>query len=141
MRRSRISQEEGSGTVYALAVLLAILTVALLLGGLARSQAAAARARSAADLAALSAARALTAPASGLEPCAVAATVAQAQGARTVSCWDDGEDVELVVSVPVRVLGARREAQARSRAGPVSSAPRDRPPVPQGRRPGAAGAG
>ncbi|WP_306342209.1 Rv3654c family TadE-like protein, partial [Microbacterium sp. C448] len=77
---------------------------------------AARRAAGAADNAAIAAADTVSGALPG-EPCARAAEVAEASGARLVSC--DTEDLDAIVSV--RVSFAGMAAVARARAGP----PRD----------------
>ncbi|HEX4688635.1 MAG TPA: Rv3654c family TadE-like protein [Nocardioides sp.] len=74
-------------------------------------------AQSAADLAALAAARGL---ASGGDGCAVARTVAAANGARITACVAAGRVVDVEVEVPgPRWLGQSADLAARSRAGPA----------------------
>lgn len=109
--------ERGSGSV----LMLGVVAVAVLLFGaaatLASAQQASARARTAADLAALAAAGAV-ARAESTAACAAASQVAAANGAALVRCSDLGAgDFEVVVTVRPRsrVLGP---ATARSRAGP-----------------------
>ena len=80
------------------------------------------RAAAGADLAALAAAgRALQ----GASPaCAVAQDVAQAQGARLISCRMLGETSDVVVEVrPHGRLGLLAAARARARAGPAGAVP------------------
>lgn len=116
---SRSGGERGSGSVWvaALAGVLALVGgAAVLVGaaGVARH-----RAESAADLAALGAAR--SAVMGDPAACAVARSVAGRNGARVTGCrLRPGGVVEVTVSVPVRLGGlGTREATARARAGPV----------------------
>lgn len=104
----------------ALGIIGVLVSVALVVAALIQAQGAAGRARSAADLAALGGATALTSVFAPGDPCAVAQRVARANGASVEACVVDGEDVTVTVSVPVRVLGVARQAYAASRAGPVN---------------------
>ena len=85
------------------------------------SQAAAGRARLAADLAALGGATALNSITAPADPCAVAGGVARANGAVLGSCAVTGEDVVVEAVVRVQVLGMDRTATAAARAGPVDA--------------------
>lgn len=107
------SGERGSGTVVALAVVGA--TVSLTAGMLTVGGAVAAqrRATAAADLSALAAADVAVGRMPG-EPCETAETVAAANGAHTASCVSD--DVVVTVTVTVDYLGL--SARASARAGP-----------------------
>lgn len=116
---SRPDGERGSGSVWVAAVagVLAVVGGATVLVGAAAV--ARHRAESAADLAALAAAR--SAVIGDPAACAVAARVAGRNGARITGCRVlTGAVVEVTVSVPVRLGGlGRREAIARARAGPA----------------------
>lgn len=118
-RRAPWREEDGSATAYVLGIILAVAVVAVLVAGLIQAHSASGRARAAADLAALGAARAWTDPLADAEPCAVAERVATADGARLTACRIDGQDVEVAVSVSVHLLGVDRHALAQARAGPV----------------------
>jgi secretion/DNA translocation related TadE-like protein len=75
------------------------------------------RAQAAADLAALAGAGAL---ARGVDPCASAAAVAEANDATLTACTVAGAQVRLVVTVAgPRGLGQTGDLTARARAGPV----------------------
>ncbi|NDR53304.1 Rv3654c family TadE-like protein [Actinomyces sp. 565] len=113
-------RERGSGTVMVLGIIAVALCLALGAAGLIQAQAAAGRARSAADLAALAGATALSSVLAPADPCATAQRVAQANGAELGTCEIDGEDVTVMVTVPTRVLGIPRRAGAAARAGPVN---------------------
>ena len=115
----RRGAERGAGTVMALAIIAVLLVLAVGVVGLIQAQAAAGRARLAADLAALGGATALSSLVAPGDPCAVAGTVAQANGATLTGCTVDGEDVTVHVAVGVRVLGVGRTAAASARAGPA----------------------
>lgn len=123
LRRCWSTDERGSGTVMALAVIAVVLSLGLGAIGLIQAQGASGRARSAADLAALAGATALSSVISPGDPCATAGRVAQANGARLTSCRISGEDVSVDVVVPVSVLGLARQAGASARAGPVNPLP------------------
>ena len=116
---SRAGGERGSGSVWvaALAGVLALVGGATVLVGAAAV--ARHRAESAADLAALAAAR--SAVIGDPVACAVAQRVADRNGARITGCRvRPGTVVEVTVSVPVRLGGiGTREATARARAGPA----------------------
>lgn len=114
-----VRSERGSGTVLMTAVIAALLVVALGVSSLMGAQSAAGRARSAADLAALGGATALTSVVAPGDPCAVAERVARADGGSLRSCEVEGEDVTVEVGVEVRVLGVGRVAVGVARAGPV----------------------
>lgn len=110
------SADRGNATVLAAiggAALLAVLIVALQIGGavIARH-----RAESAADLAVLAgAADLLSGNGSG---CDTAGSVAAANGATMVSCAPDGDDLLVAVSLPIRWGPVDAAAGARARAGP-----------------------
>jgi secretion/DNA translocation related TadE-like protein len=126
------SQDVGSATVWLLigCVLLCATTVGLLQVGAA--MVARHRAAAAADLAALAAARVLasagsiatTAAAVDTSPCAAAALVAGAQGARLTACVTQGDVVEVVTEVrPPALLIGLPPARARARSGPTTEGP------------------
>lgn len=102
-------------TVVAVAVSLALALVALTRVAEARGIA-----QAAADLGALAAAESAQRP-GAVDPCAVAAAVVRANGARTDRCVQDpGGEVLLQTSVPVTPLaGWHATATATARAGPV----------------------
>lgn len=117
--RAGAASESGSGTVLALGVIAVLLALAVGLTGLVQAQAAAGRARLAADLAALGGATALSSILAPADPCTVAHQVAGANGAQVESCQIEGEDVVVQVSVSTSVLGLPRSARGAARAGPV----------------------
>lgn len=110
--------ERGSGTVLLLAVILvlAVITVASVAVG--SAVVARHRAMSGADLAALAAADAVAR--ADPDPCGDAARVAHRQSVALVSCSTTGLVADVVVAVPVQVLGVTTRASMRSRAGPVA---------------------
>lgn len=101
-------------TAFAVAAILAVAVAVLLVG---RAAVAAHSARSASDLSALAGAHALR---EGENACAVATSVAAANGAAVGVCTIDGDDVVIraEVAVDLGVLGTRT-ASAIARAGPV----------------------
>ena len=114
LRRARASQR-GSATVLAVAMLVLLgvaAAVAVGLGGLlvAKRQAAAA-----ADLAALAGAAALQ---RGEVGCDAAEATATANHAQVVTCRQDGDVVDLEVSVLASSLPGIEVVSARARAGP-----------------------
>ncbi len=117
---ARGRREEGSATVLLLAGMLAAGAVCALWVSGARAGFARQRAETAADLAALAAARAHapgTALASGTtaaQPCRAAADVAARNGGQLVSCAFAGEDVLVTVRVDGPV-----SATVTAKAGPV----------------------
>ena len=112
--------ERGSGTVYALGVIAVLLAAAVGIAGLIQAQSATGRARSAADLAAISGATVLS---SVVAPCAMAQRVAAANGASMSACSVAGEDVTVSVTISTTILGLPRRATAEARAGPVDAPP------------------
>ena len=120
-RRPADEGERGSGTVLVLGVIGVLLALAVGVVALIQAQAAAGRARLAADLAALGGATALNSITAPADPCAVAGGVARANGAALSSCAVTGEDVVVEVGVRVQVLGVGRTATAAARAGPVDA--------------------
>jgi secretion/DNA translocation related TadE-like protein len=119
--------DRGSGTVLALGLVGVVLTLGFFLVALGGAQTAHARARSAADLAALAGANALR---YGEDGCAVAAATAGRDGAVLDDCADEGGGV-LQVAVHHDVGGSTGRvtawlgdgrARAVARAGPRSAA-------------------
>lgn len=116
-RPSLAADERGVATVVAALMVAMIFTVTIggaLIGG---AVVARHRAQSAADLAALAAARRV--PAGSAIACAEARAVAGAMGAQLRACHIDELDVVVAVAVPVGGrIGA--EARAAARAGPAT---------------------
>lgn len=111
--------EEGSGTVLALTIIVALLVVTVVIAGLIGVVSANRRASAAADLSALAAADAYRGLTEG-DPCAVAADLAERHGAHLESCTfpDRPETVEVTVAVPVAgPMGVLGPARVRARAG------------------------
>ena len=119
------SSQLGSASVLmagVLGIVVALSSAALVIAGYAVGYR---RARTAADLTALSAAAAFQ---QGRDPCAQAALTARQNGAREESCNRVGDAVEFVVTVRVSVVSGMRfphlprTVAAEAHAGPVSSA-------------------
>lgn len=123
--------DRGSGTVLVLGVVAVVVLVTGMLGVLAASFLAHARAQAAADLAALAGAERLqrqsvfpdaaepaSAPAG--DPCLLAAAVAERNGGRSTGCETGapGTAESGTVTVQVAVDGPAGVARARARAGP-----------------------
>ena len=111
--------EEGSGTVLALTIIVALLVVTVVIAGLIGVVSANRRASATADLSALAAADAYRGLTEG-DPCAVAADLAERHGAHLESCTfpDRPETVEVTVAVPVAgPMGMLGPARVRARAG------------------------
>ncbi|KAB7789949.1 TadE-like protein [Bifidobacterium leontopitheci] len=109
--------DEGSGTMAGVMLIMlagVLITVAAAAGHLLLCQA---RARSASDLAALSAAQSYWAGTTD-DPCAVAVRVAAYGTASLERCTVDGDDVSVTVSMATKVPVASRVSRS-SRAGPV----------------------
>ena len=114
--------QRGSGTLLVVGVMAVVGVVAVVATVAAAYLVVGHRARAAADLTALSGAAAY---AEGRSPCAAAARLARANGARLQTCDQVGDEVDYVVSVAVRVdVGLRvpglpRSLTGRAHAGPV----------------------
>ena len=107
--------ERGGATVLAVACLGLLLVVAVALAEVGAWFAADRRVRAATDLAALAAAGEVT-----TDPCGVAASVAEANGAELVSCVVAGREVLVVTRIPAPSRwGPAAELTARARAGPA----------------------
>jgi secretion/DNA translocation related TadE-like protein len=113
-----VCRDRGSGSIWLAGLLAVVMLTATV--GLAAGTAVLARhrAEAAADLAALAgAARIAEGEADG---CAAARKVAAANGGRVSACVRTGEDLDVMVSAPVEVVGLGVLAvSARARAGPV----------------------
>jgi secretion/DNA translocation related TadE-like protein len=108
--------ERGSATVLVLSFSGFLLLVGCALGVAAAMVHAHRVAQSGADLAALSAARALSL---GGDPCAEAAKVAEADGVSVTACRVTGSTVLLSVTAPgPHWLGQSADLSAQARAGP-----------------------
>jgi secretion/DNA translocation related TadE-like protein len=111
------SQERGSATLFAVAVIGVLVLVGAALGVVGAMIHAHRVAQSAADLSAIAAAQAR---ARGRDPCAVASAVAGANRARLDSCAVEGFDVRVQVTVRgPHWLGQHHDLSAQARAGPA----------------------
>ena len=111
------SAESGSATLLVVVAATVLLMVGAALTLVVAMVADHRRAQSAADLAALAGAQAV---ARGRDGCAEAAGVAEANGARLLSCAATGREVEVQVEVSgPRWLGQTPDLTARARAGPA----------------------
>lgn len=118
--RAALRDEEGSGTIYGLGVIGAVLALFILIAALIQAQTAGGQARLAADLAALGGATASNSTLTQMDACAVAGQVAASNAAALMSCELIGEDVLVSTAVDTTILGIPRQATARARAGPVA---------------------
>jgi secretion/DNA translocation related TadE-like protein len=112
--------EDGAGTVLALAMMGLLVTVTLATSGVVGVVAGHRRAQSGADLAALAGAGALQ---DGGDACQGAGVIARRNGTRLRGCEIDGWNVTVVVSATVHLPGSPMELEARGRAGPVDADP------------------
>jgi secretion/DNA translocation related TadE-like protein len=124
------SDDRGSGTVWTVALIGAVWTVAAMAMAVGGARAARHRAHAAADLAALAAAAHV---AEGAErACLLAARVARDSQARLHECAVHGAVADVIVTSQVRSLPrlGRLTATARARAGPVDGGglPKSDPP-------------
>lgn len=108
--------DRGSASLFAIACLAVLLLLGAALGVVAAMVRAHRLAQSAADLAALSAAVAV---ARGEDGCAAGAVIAEANGARVLSCRVEGLEAALTVEVDgPHWLGQLADLGAEARAGP-----------------------
>jgi secretion/DNA translocation related TadE-like protein len=113
-------RDEGSATIYVLALAGVVWVAGLAVLLLAHVAIARARAATAADLAALAGAEHVV----DGTACSVARSVARLQEAELASCRVTGPDVQVVVQVPLGPpLSRFPPAQARARAGPARRQP------------------
>lgn len=114
--------ERGSAIPSVLAILVVMLLLGMADAGLMGVQMGRVRAQSAADLAALAAARVpsalMTDPPVPDIPCGLAGQVAERNAARLVDCRVDDGDIRVVVSRSAVYWGIPWTVTARARAGP-----------------------
>jgi secretion/DNA translocation related TadE-like protein len=116
---SRTRDDEGAGTVLAVAMMGLLVTVTIAVAGVVGVIATHRTAQAAADLAALAGAAALQ---DGGDACARAADVADRNRASLSGCEVDGWDVAVVVVAHSAPLpGGVLDLPARGRAGPAAS--------------------
>jgi secretion/DNA translocation related TadE-like protein len=109
--------EGGAATLFAVSCLAVLLLLGAALGVVAAVVSAHRQAQAAADLSALAGAEVLG---RGRDPCAAAADVAVANGARLGSCTVAGREVLVEVTAPgPHWLGQDVDPTARSKAGPA----------------------
>jgi secretion/DNA translocation related TadE-like protein len=112
-----VNDQRGSATLFALALIGVLLLIGGALGVAGAMVHAHRVAQSAADLAALAGARA---QARGEDPCAAAARLSVANGARLAGCEVRGREVSVDVSVGgPHWLAQRHDLTAQARAGPL----------------------
>ncbi len=121
MRRDARVDEEGAGTLLAVALVGVLVLVTMAVGGVIGVVATHRTAQAAADLAALAGAAALQ---DGGDACGEAAAIARRNGARVQECGVDGWNVSVVVTADTaRLPGGVLDLRARGRAGPVLDGP------------------
>ena len=115
------SDEEGSGTVNSLGLIVLALALAVVLGGVGSALRERVHLQAVADLAALAGAEQSATAAwedVGERPCAAASAVAAANGVGVQSCEVRDLDCLVVLTQPVRIAGISMNVSARARAGP-----------------------
>ena len=114
------SCEQGSGTVLSLALIALALLLAGVIALVAAAYSGAAKAQSAADLAALAGAQALNDPlaAGGAPPCPPGGKVASDNQASLNQCLIEGQDLIVRVSRPLNLGPWHLVANASAKAGP-----------------------
>lgn len=109
--------QDGAGTVLAVAMMGLLVTVTVATTGVVGVVATHRRAQSAADLSALAGAAALQ---DGGEACQRAQVIARRNAAKLRDCRVEGWNVAVEVSSTIRLPGGSLDLAARGRAGPVS---------------------
>ena len=115
------SDEEGSGTVNSVGLIVLALALAVVLGGVGSALRERVHLQAVADLAALAGAEQSATAAwedVGERPCAAASAVAAANGMDIQSCEVRDSDCLVVLTQPVRIAGISTNVSARARAGP-----------------------
>ena len=115
------SDEEGSGTINSVGLIVVAVVLAIVLGGVGVAHRERVRLQAVADLAALAGAeQSATADWEdvGDRPCGAASAVAAANGAGVQSCEVRDLDCLVVLRQPVRIAGISMNVSARARAGP-----------------------
>ena len=115
------SDEEGSGTINSVGLIVLAVALAVVLGGVGVAHRERVRLQAVADLAALAGAeQSATADWEevGERPCGAASAVAAANGAGVQSCEVRDLDCLVVLTQPVRIAGISMNVSARARAGP-----------------------
>lgn len=115
------SDEEGSGTINSVGLIVLVVALAVVLGGVGVAHRERVRLQAVADLAALAGAeQSATADWEdvGERPCGAASAVAAANGAGVQSCEVRDLDCLVVLTQNVRIAGISTNVSARARAGP-----------------------
>lgn len=115
------SDEEGSGTINSVGLIVLALVLAVVLGGVGVAHRERVRLQAVADLAALAGAeQSATADWEdvGERPCRAASAVATANGVGVQSCEVRDLDCLVVLTQPVRIAGISTNVSVRARAGP-----------------------
>lgn len=115
------SDEEGSGTINSVGLIVVAVALAVAIGGVGVAHRERVRLQAVADLAALAGAeQSATADWEdvGDRPCGAASAVAAANGADVQSCEVRDLDCLVVLTQPVRIAGISTNVSARARAGP-----------------------
>ena len=115
------SDEEGSGTINSVGLIVLALVLVVVLGGVGVAHRERVRLQAVADLAALAGAE-QSATAGwedvGERPCGAAFAVAEANGVGVQSCEVRDLDCLVILTQPVRIAGFSTNVRARARAGP-----------------------
>ena len=115
------SDEEGSGTINSVGLIVLAIALAVVLGGVGVAHRERVRLQAIADLAALAGAEQSATAAwedVGERPCGAASAVAAANGVGFQSCEVRDLDCLVVLMQPVRIAGISTNVSARARAGP-----------------------
>ena len=115
------SDEEGSGTVNSVGLIVLALALAVVLGGVGSALRERVHLQAVADLAALAGAEQSATAAwedVGERPCGAASAVAAANGAGVQSCEVRGADCRVILTQHVEIAGISTNVSARARAGP-----------------------
>ena len=115
------SDEEGSGTINSVGLIVLALVLGVLLSGVGVAHRERVRLQAVADLASLAGAeQSATADWEdvGERPCRAASAVAGANGVGVQSCEVRGPDCLVVLTQPVNIAGISTNVSARARAGP-----------------------
>lgn len=115
------SDEEGSGTINSVGLIVVAVVLAVVLGGVGVAHRERVRLQAIADLAALAGAEQSATAAwedVGERPCGAASAVAAANGVGVQSCEVRDLDCLVVLTQPVRIAGISTNVSARARAGP-----------------------
>ena len=115
------SDEEGSGTINSVGLIVLAVALAVVVGGVGVAHRERVRLQAVADLAALAGAeQSATADWEdvGERPCGAAFAVAAANGVGVQSCEVRDLDCLVVLTQPVRIAGYSTNVSARARAGP-----------------------